>query len=210
MKSLRKILTTLLLAILLASCAPKSASIPPTVGTKQNRSNFSHVDGVDFNVGMYEPLHGSWPKEIMQWEKEINAAAIELPVPANLIAAIISVESTANDKALSPNGCIGLMQVCPEWIKSHYSPEANFIFPNIPTEQDLWNSQINIAMGTYHLFELSTKYWLFNDPRLKPSYELEYAVSRYSGGIVADDLTESEQRIEYVKLVYHMFISYSK
>lgn len=51
--------------------------------------------------------------QVGKWENEIQAAAAETGVDPALIAAVMEQESRGNDKALSPKGARGLMQLMP-------------------------------------------------------------------------------------------------
>jgi hypothetical protein len=51
--------------------------------------------------------------QVGKWESEIQAAAAETGVDPALIAAVMEQESRGNDKALSPKGARGLMQLMP-------------------------------------------------------------------------------------------------
>jgi murein DD-endopeptidase MepM/ murein hydrolase activator NlpD len=80
---------------------------------------------------------------VMKWASIIKAASERHNVPAALIAAIITVESSGNPEAVSPVGAQGLMQIMPMHLERY----------NIP--QDMWRDpSTNIEAGTRLLAEL--------------------------------------------------------
>ena len=86
-------------------------------------------------------------KRVQPWVRE---AASRHGVDAELINALIAVESGFNDKALSPKGAVGLMQVMPS--------TAQPLMPKgvLPTKiaERLAEPRINIAVGTRLMAEL--------------------------------------------------------
>lgn len=64
----------------------------------------------------------SWMSGVAQWSDVINRVSREQGISANLIAAIMSVESGGNAKAKSYAGALGLMQVMPSWFEKTENP----------------------------------------------------------------------------------------
>ncbi len=66
---------------------------------------------------------------VLQWLPEIQAAAEATGVPAEVIAAVIRVESVGEPNAVSVAGAIGLMQVMPAEFQSQGIPEGSWYDP---------------------------------------------------------------------------------
>jgi hypothetical protein len=66
---------------------------------------------------------------VLQWLPEIQAAASATGVPAEVIAAVIRVESVGDPNAVSVAGAIGLMQVMPAEFQSQGIPEGSWYDP---------------------------------------------------------------------------------
>ncbi len=99
------------------------------------------------------------PPDVLQWAPLIRGAAAEYGVPAELIAAIMAVESSGNPKAVSPAGAQGLMQIMPEQLTRLGVPE------------ELWQDpKANIDAGARYLAET-----------LDAGGSMEQAAARYFG-----------------------------
>ena len=66
---------------------------------------------------------------VLQWLPEIQAAASATGVPAEVIAAVIRVESGGDPNVVSVAGAIGLMQVMPAEFQSQGIPEGSWYDP---------------------------------------------------------------------------------
>jgi hypothetical protein len=66
---------------------------------------------------------------VLQWLPEIQSAASATGVPAEVIAAVIRVESGGDPNAVSVAGAIGLMQVMPAEFQSQGIPEGSWYDP---------------------------------------------------------------------------------
>ncbi len=113
------------------------------------------------------------PPDLLQWSSLIRSAAARYGVPAELIAAVMAVESSGNPKAVSPAGAQGLMQIMPEQLTRLGVPEA------------LWQDpKANIDAGARYLAET-----------LNAGGSLEQAAARYFGsgcdvgGVCTDEYT---------------------
>ena len=74
------------------------------------------------------------PAGVLQWAPLIRGAAAEYGVPAELIAAVMTVESSGNPKAVSPAGAQGLMQIMPEQLKRLGVAEDHWQDPKANTD----------------------------------------------------------------------------
>ncbi|TVR70756.1 MAG: hypothetical protein EA415_12595 [Sphaerobacteraceae bacterium] len=84
---------------------------------------------------------------VMQWATLIREASDRYGIPAGLIAAIITVESSGNPEAVSPVGAQGLMQVMPMHLERYEIPANKWRDP-----------ATNIDAGTRLLSELVAQY----------------------------------------------------
>lgn len=84
---------------------------------------------------------------VMQWASLIQQASGRYGIPAGLIAAIITVESSGNPEAVSPVGAQGLMQVMPMHLERYGIPASKWRDP-----------ATNIDAGTRLLAELVTRH----------------------------------------------------
>lgn len=99
------------------------------------------------------------PPDVLQWASLIRSAAEQYGVPAELIAAIMAVESSGDPKAVSPAGAQGLMQIMPEQLTRLGVPE------------ELWQDpKANIEAGARYLAET-----------LDAGGSMEQAAARYFG-----------------------------
>lgn len=72
-------------------------------------------------------LGGDWAP-VDRWNAHVQVAAKQAGVPANLLKAIMRLESGGNPNVVSPAGAIGLMQVMPYHFKpgqNPYDPQTN-------------------------------------------------------------------------------------
>jgi len=87
----------------------------------------------------------------------INSYALAYGVPAELIHSIIRIESNYNEKAVSPKGAMGLMQLMPETaryygVKNPFDPEEN-IKGGVLYLKDLirlYKGQTNLVLAAYN------------------------------------------------------------
>ena len=97
-----------------------------------------------------------------------------------LIPYIIQVESSGNPNAVSPDGCIGLMQVSPIVFKEYQNCRSplpkDTILLSEWTFDNMFNPNSNIEVGTWYLRRLKEHY-------LKNQYTIERMLSAYNGGI---------------------------
>ncbi len=87
----------------------------------------------------------------VSYAAEIKANAEAYGVDPLLIAAIIRVESNYNEKAVSPKGAMGIMQLMPEtaaWILTQGS------FGSISVEDAGSRAEAGIRLGTWYVNEL--------------------------------------------------------
>ena len=87
-----------------------------------------------------------------------------------LVQAVITVESNGNPHAVSPAGCIGLMQINPRGALA----EWNMYNTRQYTIGDLYNPSINVEIGTWYLKRLYHYY---------KCTSVELICAAYNGGI---------------------------
>lgn len=73
-----------------------------------------------------------------RWEPLILKYAAQYQIDPDLVAAVMTVESSGNPNAVSYAGAVGLMQVMP------YDP---YRFPNRPAAAKLYDPDFNVAWG---------------------------------------------------------------
>lgn len=101
-------------------------------------------------------IASGFPDSIQQWCELISFWAKERDLDANLIAALILVESGGNPKAISSCGAVGLMQVMPR--DGLAQKLYGSMFASRPTTQELLDPKYNIEYGTGMLANLIAKY----------------------------------------------------
>jgi soluble lytic murein transglycosylase len=113
----------------------------------------------------------------------------------HLVLALIRQESLFNARARSPAAALGLMQLIP--------PTAARVAKQIglpaPTQEKLFEPELNITLGTQYLKDLMERYsnnWF----KAIAAYNAgEAAVDRWEKEIVTDDIEEFVERIPYLE-----------
>lgn len=90
--------------------------------------------GADAGPGLSE----YWHADVMRWEPLILKYAMHYGIDPDLLAALITVESSGDPNAVSYAGAVGLMQVMP------YHPTR---FPGRPPASHLYDPENNLAWG---------------------------------------------------------------
>ncbi len=88
--------------------------------------------------------------------------ALDHDVPPSLALAVAKVESNFDDRALSPAGARGVMQIMPRTAESEFDVQA----------ERLWDAETNIRIGVRYLKQLHAQY----------GQRWELALSHYNGG----------------------------
>ncbi len=106
--------------------------------------------------GMY---HSDWFQRKylypFPYQESIYTYAAEKEINPFLVAAVIRTESKFNNKARSPKGAFGLMQIMPEtakWVAEQMELPGDF------TTEQLGNPDVNIRMGTWYLSSLKKEF----------------------------------------------------
>jgi soluble lytic murein transglycosylase len=128
------------------------------------------------------------------WEL-IQQKTQERGLDPHLVLALIRQESLFNARARSPAAALGLMQLIP--------PTATRVAKQIglpaPTQEKLFDPELNITLGTQYLKDLMERYsnnWF----KAIAAYNAgEAAVDRWEREIVTDDIEEFVERIPYVE-----------
>jgi soluble lytic murein transglycosylase len=112
-----------------------------------------------------------------------------------LILALIRQESLFDARARSPAFALGLMQLLP----STAARVANHLGMTAPPDEQLFDPQVNLTLGTQYLKELLERYsnnWF----KAIAAYNAgEAAVDRWEREIVTDDIEEFVERIPYLE-----------
>lgn len=128
------------------------------------------------------------------WEL-IQQKTQERGLDPHLVLALIRQESLFNARARSPAAALGLMQLIP--------PTATRVAKQIglpaPTQEKLFDPELNITLGTQYLKDLMERYsnnWF----KAIAAYNAgEAAVDRWEKEILTDDIEEFVERIPYLE-----------
>jgi peptidoglycan lytic transglycosylase len=128
------------------------------------------------------------------WEL-IQQKAQERDLDPYLVLAIIRQESLFDTRARSPATALGLMQLIP--------PTATRVARQLglaaPSNEKLFEPEINLTLGTQYLKDLLLRY-SNNWHKAVAAYNAgEAAVDRWEKEIVTDDIEEFVERIPYVE-----------
>ncbi len=160
-------------------------------------------------ISEYERDYYRFP--LAHWES-IQSKARERGIDPYLILALIRQESLFDARARSPARALGLMQLLP----STAARVARRIGMAAPSNEMLFDPEVNLALGTKYLQDLLQRY---SDNWFKAiaAYNAgEGAVDRWEREIVTDDIEEFVERIPYqetrtyVKLVMRNHRIYSR
>ena len=125
-----------------------------------------------------------------KYEDLIKQNATKYNLESYLIASVINVESSYNPKATSSASAVGLMQILPS-TASYVSSLYNINFQN---QDDLFNPEINIEIGTAYLHYLLNKF-----------EDLETALASYNAGetvvrswLKNEDYSTNQKTLNYI------------
>lgn len=109
---------------------------------------------------------------VLRWGNEINQVAKQLGIPAQVVAAMIQIESGGNPGAVSPSGAVGLMQVMPGYHASRaakYGQSLNTpigqIYAGADYMKDLYNEIRPLVKDDHTAWGLVAGAYLTGDPR---------------------------------------------
>ena len=125
----------------------------------------------------------------------IQQKALERDLDPYLIVALIRQESLFDQRARSPAAALGLMQLI--------TPTASRVAKQLglapPSQEKLFEADINLTLGTQYLKDLLLRY-ANNWQKALAAYNAgEAAVDRWEREINADDIDEFVERIPYVE-----------
>jgi soluble lytic murein transglycosylase len=148
---------------------------------------------------------------VVYWET-IRKKAAERGIDPYLVLALIRQESLFDPRALSPASAFGLMQLLP----STAARAAKQLGLRPPSQERLYDPQLNLTLGTHHLKELLQRY-SNNVVKALAAYNAgEDAVTRWEKQMPTEDEEEFIERITYretrlyVKLVLRNHAIYRK
>ena len=128
------------------------------------------------------------------WELVLQKAH-ERELDPHLILALIRQESLFDPRARSPATALGLMQLIPPTA----ARVAKQLGLPVPTQEKLFDPELNVALGTQYLKDLLQRYsnnWF----KAIAAYNAgEAAVDRWEREIVTDDIEEFVERIPYIE-----------
>ena len=113
-------------------------------------------------------LSPGYPAEVRQWCAQIETAAQDTGLPADLIAAVILQESGGDPEAYSSSGAVGLMQVMPrDGLAAEFMCANGPCFASRPTIAELKDPAFNIQYGSQYLAGLVTKFGSYREALYK-------------------------------------------
>lgn len=153
------ILVSIILVILFSMATDhiRDGSFTHTTSPPQTIALAAQADHAEFTKNQCD-LNLTYPDEILKWCSFITDTANKTNLPANLIAAIIQVESNGNPSAISKSGAVGLMQVMPRDGKAASFQCINGpCFAGRPTTEELLDPEFNLSYGARLLTSLYSK-----------------------------------------------------
>lgn len=154
--------------------------------------------GRSLNLASQLPLSQSernyYRYPLAYWEL-VQQKAQERELDPHLILALIRQESLFDPRARSPATALGLMQLIP--------PTAARVAKQLglpaPTQDKLFDPELNVALGTQYLKDLLQRY-SHNWFKAIAAYNAgEAAVDRWEREIITDDIEEFVERIPYIE-----------
>lgn len=125
----------------------------------------------------------------------VQQYAAQRGIDPYLVLALIRQESLFDTRARSSAAALGLMQLLPSTAKR----VAKEIGMDVPSPENLYEPEVNLALGTQYLKDLLERYsnnWF----KAIAAYNAgETAVDRWQKEIVTDDIEEFVERIPYVE-----------
>ncbi len=148
----------------------------------------------------------------LEYQNEIETEAANSGTDPYLVAAIIWAESGFDPHAVSGGGARGLMQIMPdtgEWIAGKVGMD-NF------TPEDLFDPEVNIALGCWYLNYLSERFdgivpvmlAAYNGGPNRVAQWLEMVEYGANGELIAVPYPETEEYIKRVQSAYEIYQTY--
>jgi soluble lytic murein transglycosylase-like protein len=134
----------------------------------------------------------NWLAKSAEFDRHIERAARSQAVPAELVRAVIVVESAFNPHAVSKRGAQGLMQLRPATARRYGVSDA-------------FNPEQNIMAGAHYLRDLLTRYGNDLELTLAAYNAGEDAVERYGHSI--PPFAETRHYVPTVLRIYHSLLS---
>jgi soluble lytic murein transglycosylase len=128
------------------------------------------------------------------WEL-IQKKAQERGLDPYLVVALIRQESLFDARARSPAAALGLMQL----IQPTATRVAKQIGIAVPSQEMLFDPEVNLTLGTQYLKDLLARYSNNRQKAIAAYNAGESAVDRWEREILTDDIEEFVERIPYVE-----------
>jgi soluble lytic murein transglycosylase-like protein len=107
-------------------------------------------------IGMLLPKcsHAATKSEILSWAKHVSSY---YKIPQEIVPAIIAVESSFKQSALSDKGAVGLMQIMECAYNDWYwrNPKTRHLYPTYDHMKTSWRG--NVAVGVWYLVKVCYK-----------------------------------------------------
>jgi len=118
-------------------------------------SAFESSEGADLAAAVLGDLHtGLLPEEVSRVSVAIAAESSRADLPIELVLALIQVESSGDNFAVSPVGAMGLMQLMPATAEG-VAKRIGLRWVGAPT---LFDPVSNVRLGVFYLRQLIDRY----------------------------------------------------
>lgn len=129
-------------------------SLENSTGSSDSPGVASNNENISLQPAQCEVSH-QFPAEVLRWCELITHYARKNNLPADLIAALVWLESGGNPQAYSSAGAVGLMQVMPrDGRAASLTCQNGPCFANRPTTAELKDPEFNLSYGTKMLARL--------------------------------------------------------
>ncbi|HKY07619.1 MAG TPA: transglycosylase SLT domain-containing protein [Candidatus Binatia bacterium] len=158
----------------------------------------SHAYGRSLNIANQAPLSQNernfYRYPLAFWEL-IQQKAQERDLDPYLVLALIRQESLFDTRARSPAAALGLMQLIPPTA----ARVARQLSLPAPTQEMLFEPDVNLTLGTQYLKDLLLRYSNSWQKAVAAYNAGEAAVDRWEREIMTDDIEEFVERIPYLE-----------
>lgn len=138
----------------------------------RRRRRALRLAAVLLGLGLLVALVVRWPgglPDLSRFDADIEAAARQHGVEADLVRGVVAAESSGDPSATSPAGALGLMQLMPATAREEAQRQG---LPAPGPRDLLLDTRLNLRLGTGYLGRLLKRY----------DGEVAYALAAYNAG----------------------------